>query len=128
MATQGLGFRALNQLHIGQAFRLVWQGTCVWTLLNAILMIIQGMLPLLTLYLMKLIIDAVTSGITAEADLGYYEDSKHYDTLHRAQQEGSYRLGKIVYGLMQFGQSGVTLLAIAGLLLAFHWLNFYLSW
>jgi|Deesub1362A_J573_1020465.scaffolds.fasta_scaffold00877_13 ATP-binding cassette subfamily B protein len=169
--------RAFRQLRIGQALRLVWQSAPGWTVVSAVLIIIQGLLPLLTLYLMKLIIDAVTSGITAhdkweafkqiaifiaiaggvniltalsnsvgtlvrelqsqlvtdhmndilhaksiEVDLGYYEDSKYYDTLHRAQQEGPYRPSKIVYGLIQLGQSGVSLLAIAGLLLTFHWL------
>jgi len=56
-----------------------------------------------------------------EVDLGYYEDSRYYDTLHRAQQEGPFRPARIVYGLLQLGQNTVSLVAIGGLLLTFHW-------
>jgi ATP-binding cassette subfamily B protein len=163
-------------LHLERALRLVWQSAPGWTVANAGLMLIQGLLPLLSLYLMKLIVDAVTAGMAAPdklaalkkllfliflaavvallgalcralmevakeaqtqvitdqvsdvihaksvlVDLQYYEDPKYYDTLHRAQQEAAYRPTSIMNSLMQFGQSGVSLLALAGLLVAFHW-------
>ncbi|MCT7949525.1 ABC transporter ATP-binding protein/permease [Ancylothrix sp. C2] len=56
-----------NQLQLLQnlkrAIRLVWQSTHLWTTASLILLLIQGLLPLLSLYLMKLIVDTVTAGI-----------------------------------------------------------------
>src|SRR5450756_1691521 len=57
-----------------------------------------------------------------EVDLEYYESARYYDTLHRAQREAPFRPISIVNGLAQVGQNGVSLLAIAGLLLSFHWI------
>jgi ATP-binding cassette subfamily B protein len=54
-------------------------------------------------------------------DLAYYEDSRFLDTLHRAQAEAPYRPTSIVNGLLRSVQDLVTLLAMAGLLLTFHW-------
>ncbi|HHE73809.1 MAG TPA: ABC transporter ATP-binding protein, partial [Desulfobacteraceae bacterium] len=51
----------------------------------------------------------------------YYENPQYFDTLHRAQQEGPFRPTHIVNGLAQFGQNGISLIAMAGLLLSFHW-------
>jgi ATP-binding cassette subfamily B protein len=140
------------------------------------LLVVQGTLPLLSLYFMKLVVDTVTTGLAApnkgvafgqvalliglmgvvtlvgalcrsmaglvseaqaqvvtdhvsdilhaksiEVDLEYYESSQYYDTLHRAQQEAPYRPTRIVNGLAQVGQNGVSLLAMAGLLFSFHW-------
>jgi len=140
------------------------------------LLVVQGVLPLLSLYLMKLVVDAVTTGLATpdkgvafrqvalliglmgavtlvgalcrslaglvseaqaqvvtdyisdilhaksiEVDLEYYESSQYYDTLHRAQQEAPYRPTRIVNGLAQVGQSGISLLAMAALLFSFHW-------
>ena len=56
-----------------------------------------------------------------EVDLEYYENSQYYDTLHRAQQEAPYRPTRIAQGLIRVSQTGVSLGAIAALLLAFHW-------
>lgn len=50
--------------NLKRAINLVWQSTPLWTTLSLILLLIQGLLPLLSLYLMKLIIDAVTAGIS----------------------------------------------------------------
>jgi ATP-binding cassette subfamily B protein len=143
---------------------------------SVVLLAVQGTLPLLSLYLMKLVVDAVTVGLAAphkgvafgqvalliglmgavtlvaglcrsiaglvneaqsqvvtdhisdilhaksiEVDLEYYENSQYYDTLHRAQREAPFRPTRIVNGLAQVGQSGVSLLAMAGLLFSFHW-------
>jgi ATP-binding cassette, subfamily B, bacterial len=156
--------------------RLVWQSAPGWTTANFGLILIQGLLPLVSLYLMKLIVDAVTAGLvgpdksaaiqrviwliaiaaamalftagcrslteivkeaqtqvitdhvadiihgkSVAVDLEYYEDPKYYDTLHRAQQEATYRPASIMGSLMQLGQSGISLVALAGLLFAFHW-------
>ena len=143
---------------------------------SVILIVVQGTLPLLSLYLMKLVVDAVATGLgdtdkrvafgqvalfiglmaavallsalcrsiaglvreaqaqvvtdhmqdilhakSIEVDLEYYENSQYYDTLHRAQREAPSRPTRIVSGLVQVGQSGISLLAMACLLLSFHW-------
>jgi ATP-binding cassette subfamily B protein len=163
-------------LQLGRALGFVWQSAKAGTIINGILIIVQGVLPLLPLYLMKLMIDAVTAGIrdldkgpafrhvlwlvglmaavtlftflirliagivsewqaftvtdhmndvllakSIEVDLEYYESARYYDTLHRAQREAPSRPISIVNGLAQIGQNGISLLAIAGLLLSFHW-------
>ncbi len=54
-------------------------------------------------------------------DLDYYENSEYHDTLHRAQREGPFRPTRIVNNLMGLGQSSISLAAMAGLLLSFHW-------
>jgi ATP-binding cassette subfamily B protein len=163
-------------LQLGRALRFVWQSTKGWTLANGALTVVQGVLPLLQLYLMKLTVDAVAEGLagpdkgaalrrvlllvgllgaaallmhlfrllaglvsewqaesvtdhmsdvllakSVDVDLEYYESSRYYDTLHRAQREAPSRPMSIVNGLTQIGQNGISLLAIAGLLLPFHW-------
>jgi len=55
-----------------------------------------------------------------KVDLAYYEDPAYFDTLHRAQKEGSYRPTHIVNGLVKLGQSAISLLAMAALLFSFH--------
>ncbi len=163
-------------LRLGRAVRFVWESARGWTLINGCLLVIQGILPLLPLYLMKLMVEAVTDGIAAvdkwaafrevlwigalmgavtllatlirlivrwvgewqsylvtdhmnevllaksvEVDLEYYESAQYYDTLHRAQREAPTRPLRIVNGLAQILQNGISLLAIGALLLAFHW-------
>ena len=165
-----------HSLHLERALRLVWRSAPGWTAANFGLILIQGLLPLVSLYLMKLIVDAVTAGLVAPeksaalskvifliasaaavvlfaaccrslteivkeaqtqvvtdhvadvihgksvaVDLEYYEDPKYYDTLHRAQQEATYRPTSIMNSLMQLGQNGISLLALAGLLVSFRW-------
>ena len=55
-------------------------------------------------------------------DLEYYDNPSYYDTLHRAQREAPYRPTRIVHGLVQIAQNGLSLLGIVGVLLAFNWL------
>jgi len=57
-----------------------------------------------------------------EVDLGYYENPEYYDTFHRAQKEAPYRPTRIVNGLVQLTQNGISLVAMVGLLVSFHWL------
>jgi len=165
-----------RRLLLRRAIAIVWQSAPGWTLASFVLLIVQGVLPLLLLYLMKLVVDAVTTGLAApdkgvafrqvalliglmgavtlvgalcrslaglvseaqsqvvtdhmsdilhaksiEVDLEYYESAQYYDTLQRAQQEAPYRPTRIVNGLVQVGQNGISLLAMAGLLFSFHW-------
>ena len=164
-------------LRLGRALRLVWQTAPTWTLVNGILVIVQGILPLAALYLMKRILDSISISLAAShpasafqpvvfwillaggvavftaltrsfseyaseaqslqvtdavadilhsqsiaVDLEYYEDPGYYDTLHRAQREAPYRPTRIVNGLIQAAQNGISLLGIVGLLISFNWL------
>jgi ATP-binding cassette subfamily B protein len=165
-----------HALRLDRAVRFVWEAGPGWTIASLALVLLQGTLPLLALYVMKLIVDAVTFAMTVpdktaafkhvvlliglaigvallnaffqmiaglvkeaqtlevsdhiygilhakstEMDLEYYENPQYYDTLHRAQQEGPYRPTRIVNNLMQLGQSGISLMAMAALLFSFHW-------
>ncbi len=164
-----------RKMMIGRAVALVWKSSKKLTIANLVLTVIQGLLPLIPLYLMKLLIDSIENiingsstesfqytayiiagmGATAllsalvksisgiveqtqarvvtdymqdilhtksiEVDLKYYEESKFYDTMHRAQGEAPYRPTSIVNGLIRTIQSSISLLAMIGLLLSFHW-------
>ena len=47
----------------GRTFRLIWQAAPSWTLLWAILLVGQGLLPLASVYLAKLVIDSLVRAI-----------------------------------------------------------------
>ena len=73
----------------------------------------------------QVVTDHVSDIIHAKSiavDLEFYENSRYYDVLHRAQQEAPYRPTKIVNDLVAVGQSTLTVVAIAGLLFAFSWI------
>lgn len=53
-----------NTLRLLPALRLVWQSSPNWTIARVILIVIQGILPVLSIYLTKLIIDAVVANLT----------------------------------------------------------------
>jgi ATP-binding cassette subfamily B protein len=174
---EAFGRKLLRALQLGRAVRFVWKSAKGLTLANGVLTVVQGVMPLLPLYFMKLLVDAVAAGLGApdkgialrhvlwlvgllgatallaallrlisglvsewqaylvtdhmndillsksmDVDLEYYESARYYDTLHRAQREAPARPISIVNGLAQIGQSGISLLAIAGLLVSFHWI------
>jgi len=52
-------------LQLGRALRFVWQSTKGWTIANGVLTAVQGVLPLLPLYLMKLMVDSITAAHAA---------------------------------------------------------------
>ena len=52
-------------LHLGRTVRLVWSIAPGWTLANIVLAVVAGLLPLVAIYMTKLIIAAVTEGATA---------------------------------------------------------------
>jgi ATP-binding cassette subfamily B protein len=67
--------------------------------------------------------DKVTDVLHSQSvavDLEYYENPQYHDTLHRAQGDAPFRPISIVQRLVQIGQSGISLIGIAGLLLAFN--------
>ena len=63
--TPTLGNRIKTALNLGRALRLVWQTAPGWTLVNSLLVFVQGVLPLAALYMMKRIMDGVTNSLTA---------------------------------------------------------------
>jgi ATP-binding cassette subfamily B protein len=52
-------------LRLDFALRLVWQSAPGWTIASLALLVVQGALPLVSLYLMKLVVDAVTTAVAA---------------------------------------------------------------
>jgi ATP-binding cassette subfamily B protein len=52
-------------LRLGRALQIVWKSSDRWTVANVVLLFIQGLLPLASLYLIKLTIDAVGTGVSA---------------------------------------------------------------
>ena len=46
------------------ALRLVWQSSPNWTLIRLVLITLTGLLPLASIYLTKLLVDAVTAGLS----------------------------------------------------------------
>ena len=174
--SESVKLKIQRTLRLDFALRLVWQSAPGWTVASLALLVVQGALPLVSLYLMKLTVDAVTTALEApdkgaafgqvalligvtggvalvsalarsvaglvseaqgqvvtdqmsdilhaksiEVDLEYYESAQYYDKLHRAQREAPFRPIRIVNGLVQVAQNGISLLAMAGLLFSFHW-------
>ncbi len=54
-------------------------------------------------------------------DLAYYENTDYYNTFHRAQEQAIYRPQMVLSGLLQVGQSSLSLLGILALLTALNW-------
>jgi ATP-binding cassette, subfamily B, bacterial len=161
---------------LGWALRFAWQSGRRLTLVSGALTVVEGLTPLLFLYVMKLIVDTVAAGLlssdrdavlqqltglviiaagvvlveralgtirdlvkalhaqratdriyrilhakSVDVDLAFYEQPEYYDALHRAQQEAPYRPSRILESVFRLGQSAVSLVAIGGLLLMFHW-------
>jgi ATP-binding cassette, subfamily B, bacterial len=59
---------------------------------------------------------------SVEVDLEFYESTEYHDALLRAQAEAPVRPQRVVAAMAQVGQAGLSLLAVTGLLLAFHWI------
>ena len=161
-------------LHLGRAIRLVWSISPGWAIMNIVLVVVQGLLPLLAPYFMKRTIDALQAVIAVHAglaafrpvlfwvvlaaaaallsallgslaglagqyqsmifsdkvtdivhsrsvavDLEYYENPSYYDTMQRAQVEAASRPIGVVNRLIGIGRNAVSLIGVAGLLLAF---------
>ncbi len=161
-------------LHLGRAIGLVWTIAPGWAVLNLVMAVVQGLLPLLAPYFMKRTIDALQAVIAVHAglvtfrpvlfwvllaaaaallsallgslaglagqhqsmvfsdkvtdivhsksvavDLEYYENPSYYDTMQRAQVEAASRPIGVVNRLVGVGRNMVSLVGVAGLLLAF---------
>jgi len=59
--TNSLHTKLKNALRIDRAIKFVWEASPLYIVLSGILVIILGVLPLLSLYMIKLIIDSVSS-------------------------------------------------------------------
>jgi ATP-binding cassette, subfamily B, bacterial len=63
---QQLFSKLTKALHLWPAIRMVWSSSPRWTMARIGLLIVQGILPLCSLYLTKLIIDTLTLGLKTE--------------------------------------------------------------
>ena len=55
--------KILNALRIDRSTKLVWKASRKWTIVNALLVLVQGVIPLASLYLIKLIIDTISKAV-----------------------------------------------------------------
>lgn len=63
--TEPARLKIVRALQLGRALHFVWQSAKGWTVASRAILLVQGVLPLLPLYLMKLIVDAATAGVAA---------------------------------------------------------------
>jgi len=61
-----LRLRVISPAPLLRGLALVWESAPGWTLVQVVLLVVQGLVPLATLYLTKLIVDAVTAAVTGE--------------------------------------------------------------
>jgi len=76
--------RLWRTLRLDLALRLIWRSTPGWTIANALLVAVQGVLPLANLYLLKLLIDSITHGLSAPAPAEHLNDALFYIALMAA--------------------------------------------
>lgn len=157
--------------YIPRAAGLVWAAAKPWTIGWIVLLVVQGLLPVATVHLTKLLVDslvevvqeggdyrptlivaALMAGVlmlaevlrgangwvrTAQSelvqdhiqslihdksttvDLAFYDWPEFYDHLHRARQDASYRPIAMIESLGGLLQNGITLVAMAAVLLRF---------
>jgi len=53
----------ISHFNIKPTLRLLWNGGSKWSIANLVLVILQGLIPVTSIYLLKLIVDAVTLGL-----------------------------------------------------------------
>jgi ATP-binding cassette subfamily B protein len=121
--------RIIDTLQAGIAAQgsLSFQPVLIWVALAAavaLLTVIARSLAELAGQAQALVLsDKVTDVLHTQSvavDLEYYENPSYYDTLHRAQADAPFRPISIVNGLVQMGQSAISLAGIAGLLFTFN--------
>ena len=72
MKPTSLQTKLKNAVRIDRALRFVWQASPVYTILSGVIVLVLGILPLVSLYLIKLIIDSVT-GLDFSQDTGMFD-------------------------------------------------------
>ncbi|MBN2357882.1 MAG: ABC transporter ATP-binding protein [Deltaproteobacteria bacterium] len=168
---------AVSQLpFLPRAFGLVWRAARRWTALWLALLLIQGLLPVATVYLTRAVVDGLIAAAkaggdwqslrgpllcaaimvalllagellralarwartaqsdlvqdhvsdliherAAAADLAFYESPDYYDRLHRARADAYDRPTALVESLGSLAQNGITLVAMAAVLIPFGW-------
>jgi len=67
------GERRRDLQRVGRALAIIWKSAPVWTAISAVLILVQSGVTLASLYLLKLIVDAVAAGIAPDAspDVGF---------------------------------------------------------
>lgn len=65
MSQERTGPRLKDALHVVEAAKLVVRAAPGWAALNTVVAVLQGFVPLVSLFLIRLIVDAVAAGITA---------------------------------------------------------------
>lgn len=165
--------RAAAQLHyLPRAWGLVWGAARYWTLAWAALLVVQGLLPVATVYLTRQVVDGLAASLGAPGkgwaevlpnlallaaltllarilgslatwvraaqselvrdriseliqdqslalDLAFYESPEYYDRLHRARSDARYRPLALLDNAGSLAQNGITLAAMAAVLLRF---------
>ena len=72
----------------------------------------------------QIVIDHIHEVMHAKSitvDFAYYEEARYYDTVHRAQREAAHRPLQMVRDLVTVGRNALSVVGIAGLLIALHW-------
>lgn len=96
-------------------------GLAVAAVISAMLTVVSSLISRIHAQVVTDHMHALLQAKSVEVDLEYYENARYQDTLHRAQQEAPYRPTSILNSLLQFGQDGISLLAMAGILWWLHW-------
>ncbi len=180
-----LKFRVVKSqlLYLPQALALVWAAARPWMVAWAVLLVLQGLLPIAIVYLTRTLVNSLVGGVdslvggaasaaewqtirstlfwvallaglmalmeglrsatgwvrTVQAelvqdhlssvihakaislDLAAFEMPEYYDRLHRASVDAHYRPVALLETLGSLLQNGLTLVAMAGVLLPFGW-------
>ncbi len=162
--------------YLPRTFALVWAAARGWTVLWGALLVMQGLLPVGTVYLSRSVVDQMLAAVrsggdwsnvrpallsaaliaavvlatevlrsltgyvrtahselvqdhisalihqkSASIDLAFYDSPDFYDHLHRARTEASYRPVALLENAGSLLQNGITLAAMAAVLLPFGW-------
>lgn len=67
MTPTDMRIRLATALRLRRALRLVWTAAPGWTLVNLVMVCVQGLLPLLSLLLLKLVVDALSAAVAEPA-------------------------------------------------------------
>lgn len=63
--------RLRRTAQVGPALRLIWSSAPRWTVFSGSLALVEAVVPLAALYLVKLVVDAVTSGVTTPGSVPF---------------------------------------------------------
>lgn len=165
-----------NLVYLPRTLQLIWRAAHYWMLAWGVLLLGQGLLPVLSVYLTRAQIDSLTTALQGGTswmnlrqpllifalaavvqmigmglnslstwvrsvqselvqdeisqlihnqalvlDLAFYETPDYYDRLHRAKVDAQNRPVALLENIGYFTQSGLTFVAMAGVLLSFGW-------